>query len=788
MSKLIQTNIFPINNLESLTSHYKLYSIIGLNKEQEDYYKNCQLIINRISRKLRTPALVIERQNAPFLVLKDDSGEPPTPYPLVRTIVNFEYQGKMKLDYTSVSPENIQICLRFLQFLIQAPLFRDKRLWQPNAGGPYFEKHPILSQDNVSVYRGFRVRSAITPNGKPGLCIDVSSKYLSNKPLPPNVNRNTFERYKGKHCVYHFGHQWYDVKLAYIADQNVSQYLIPDGNRAVRLNDYIIEKSEKPIPPELAELEHDSPVVIYKNTTGTDCAAPATLCYPVIDTYSLSLKQGTFKSVIDPAEREKCIYHYMKKYLDKISFGDNTLNVSAKSEKVKQNIFQIPDCEFGNSKVISIKNSPASINVKYDDIGKERLNAMTDKSIGFYTKEPLPTHYFFMPQTVYESYGKQFNLDLSRAVNRMYPQSHDFEAKIIPYDDKKPKTYAEQGKAILNALDRSGISGAYCLVMIHHLDDRSLRQEDPLAAMISIEFRNRDMNASIIHSKTSRESYELKRDGDGTPSYQPRNSKRGRLNGYLRNIALNKILLANHRWPYVLAESLNADVTIGIDVKQNTVGITLVDKNGANINWIHKTSRQKEKLHKKQIEAYIYEILKEHINVQNETIEKIVIHRDGRVWDSEIDGFHLAIKKLQEKQILQENVSLTILEISKTSLAPVRLFESEKIGQSFVIRNPQIGSYYIQDSNEAFICTTGRPFERPGTVDPLHVKLVTGDMDIVECLRDVFFLSSLAWTKPDDCSRYPITIRLADRFLTEVAGDYDIDLLNYFEETKEVSA
>lgn len=784
----IKTNIFTINNLESLTSYYKLYSIKGLNKEQGDYYKNCQLIINRMSRKLHTPALVIERQNAPYLVLKDDSSEPPSPYKLVRAIVKFEYQDKIKLDYTSTSPENIQICLRFLQFLIQSPLYNDKRLWQPNAGGPFFEKQPALSQDNVAVYRGFRVRSAVSPNGGLGLCIDVSSKYASNTPLPFNLDRNKFERFKGKHCIYHFGHRWYDIKLAYLADENVSERLIPEGNRVIKLNDYIIEKSDKPIPPELANLRHDASVVMYKSSTGMDCAVPAPLCYPVIDTYNLSLRQGTFKSAIEPCEREKHIYHYVTKYLDKLSYGEYVLDISTKSAKISRNVFRIPDCEFGNSKIISVRNKGKTERIRIQDIGKARLNAMLNKNIGFYTRESLPTHYFFMPQTVYESYGNQFNRDLCRITNQLYPQSHDFNANIIPYDDKKPKTYPEQGKSILHALDNSGVMGGYCIVMIHHTVDHVLGKEDPLAAMISIEFRNRDMVASIIHSKTSRECYEHRREKDGTPVYQPSRSKRGKLNGYLRNIALNKILLTNHRWPFVLAEPLNADIIIGIDVKQNTVGITLVDRKGANINWIYKTSRQKEKLEKKQIEAYIYEILKGYINAQKEPIKKIVVHRDGRVWDTEIEGFHLAIKRLQKEAVLQDNTLLTVLEISKTSLTPVRLFDFVRDGEEVNIRNPHIGSYYAQDDNEAYICTTGWPFTHPGTVNPLHIKRIEGEMNIKECLCDIFFLSSLTWTKPDDCSRYPITIRLADRFLTEVAGDYDVDLLGHFTESMEVPA
>jgi hypothetical protein len=71
------------------------------------------------------------------------------------------------------------------------------------------------------------------------------------------------------------------------------------------------------------------------------------------------------------------------------------------------------------------------------------------------------------------------------------------------------------------------------------------------------------------------------------------------------------------------------------------------------------------------------------------------------------------------------------------------------------------------------LCATGRAFPRKGTVTPLHVKLVEGVMPIEHCLEDVYALTALAWTRPEDCTRYPITIKLNDLYLGEEAGKFD---------------
>ena len=85
----------------------------------------------------------------------------------------------------------------------------------------------------------------------------------------------------------------------------------------------------------------------------------------------------------------------------------------------------------------------------------------------------------------------------------------------------------------------------------------------------------------------------------------------------------------------------------------------------------------------------------------------------------------------------------------------------------------------ITHEDEAFVCTTGWPFQRPGTPNPLQLHRVHGGLSIEQCAQDVFALSNLTWTRPEDCSRYPVTLRLADRFLADEASAYDEDALAF---------
>ncbi len=614
-----------------------------------------------------------------------------------------------------------------------------------------------------------------------GLCVGVVSKSVSKLPLPRRISRDQLKHWKGRHCIYHFGHQWYEIQISGLDDRNVSDYMYMIDKRMVCLLDDVMARSEKPLPPELASLAHDTSVVLYKDNQRQDRGAPSTLCYVVHGPQEEEVKRIHGRSLLAPYQRRGTILQFVRNYLGRLRFGDTSLVVSNEPVSVPQRMFTVPDFLFGNSKVLSVRSTPGTTHhVSLDHLGSARAALLRDKQAGFYQRDPLGLQYFIAPQSVAESYGEQFVPDLQRTVDQLFPQAEQgYEPKVVPYKDLGPKTYPVQGKAILEAVSEKCRKPGHAVVMIHTTTDRRLGKEDQLEAMVVRELRKFGIYSAVIHTDTASQCYELVRAVEGKPKYRMREDKRKTLVGYLRGVALNKVLLTNERWPFVLATHMHADITIGFDVKHNTAGLVIVGGNGGDIRWLPKESKQKERLLEDQTQGYLMEIIRAEAKDRSEPIRIIVIHRDGRLWPSELKGAKAAIEALKREGTIPSDTELTIIEVPKTSPAPLRLFETiSKHGRRNWIENPQIGSYLILGPKDGYLCTTGRPFDRPGTVRPIHLRHIEGPLSLENCIEDFYYLSALAWTRPEDCTRNPITIKLNDRYLGEEATEYDADVLD----------
>jgi hypothetical protein len=370
--------------------------------------------------------------------------------------------------------------------------------------------------------------------------------------------------------------------------------------------------------------------------------------------------------------------------------------------------------------------------------------------------------------------------------------------------------------------------------MMHRTEDRARREEDQLAAAVVRElFERHQLRVGVMHCDTVRECYQEVVQSDGQHQYLPDPSQRGKLSGYLRNVALNKILLINRKWPFILADRLHADITIGIDVKNNTCGLLIVGRFGADIRPFLKTSRQQEQLQPSQVkkygspgipvvtrqmslprrakpleifnrplndvlfsrefrksQKYLCEVLRDEASDTSEPIKTIVIHRDGTMWPSELEGAQQAIAELKQEGVIPIDTTLTILEIAKSSPAPLRLYGvTEGANNRPWIENAEVGDCYIVNDTEAYLCTTGQPFLRQGTARPLYVKRAAGLLPLLHCIEDLYALSVLAWTQPEGCTRYPISLKLNDRYLRDEATDYDADAIDFaeFSDNEEVA-
>jgi hypothetical protein len=134
-------------------------------------------------------------------------------------------------------------------------------------------------------------------------------------------------------------------------------------------------------------------------------------------------------------------------------------------------------------------------------------------------------------------------------------------------------------------------------------------------------------------------------------------------------------------------------------------------------------------------------------------------------------GFLDATKKLVAEGLLTPDVLTGAVEIPKHYSFGIRLAE---LGMGD-FRNPTLGAWEIFSESEGIVCTTGWPFNIPGTVEPLVGRVVRGNLNLECVLEDTFALSQLCWPVPTGCMRLPVDLKLCDEHLRAFAGRADED-------------
>lgn len=786
----IETNIYTIENLESLNCKYHIYHVRGLSPDSEDFYKNTQFLADKLGRITKSPCVVFRTEEGAFIAQLEGYADLPDTFDLVGVTVKIEKEPKLKeLNFNSLDSRTSIMAKKFLQFAINGHLYDYPSLWLPRAGATFYHKAPDKNfrSDKVDLYRGFALRVVTLKNGKIGICVDTKSKYIDKYPLPTHITRDEFrEKYKGARCLYQYGTHWYEIRLEALNDLTVDEVRHPDG---CSLFDDVHSKAGKVKLPNLIALPKNCSVLVYYTSKGEQRNVPSGLCKLTYGTEHPDVRVYHQRTIKAPSAKRQEIRFVVDRYLRDLSFGHSKVVLSQNPLVLDAKKFNIPDLEFGNSKVLSVQGSANSITSSLDDFGRRKKDLLYSNEAGLFVKKPFDRQYLILPQSIYESSGRKFLEDIKRELQQLNPSGNGppYSPIVIPYSDSVQKSVHNLGREIINAADRNNLEAGFGIVMIPELPSRVLRKEDELANLVMRELRKRGVYVTVIHTKTLEESYEHRTSDSGSEelSLVSDHKQRGVYKGYVKNVVLNKILLLNHYWPFVLKNPLNADLTIGIDVKNNMAGFTLIYKSGAEIRFFSSISDQKEQLSRAHIRSKIEEILREEREIlRKKDTENITIHRQGKLFPLEKEGILDALKTVAEENIISKDYQCTFVDVRKTSGVSLRLFEivSRLGAQQKIIRNPVVGTYVILSDNDGFVCNTGYPFRRKGTARPLHIIKIDGEMPLESIIQDIFYLSNLTWTKIDDCARDPLTIKMTDIRLREIAGEYDKDALKFGEE------
>lgn len=783
---LLTTSIFPIANAKQLTASYSLFRLRGLTPQHPEFHANRSRLVFELKRQTRSACVVFQEGDNLIAAVHGSADEVPKFVSLVRMNVQLEPMNQQRtISFDSTGSGDRPFCMELLHFVVQGSLRGNHDLWQPGSGSPFFQKQPTKQGRELSLFQGLAVRPCVLPTGGYGLAVDARSKFLYKEPLPTFLDRRGYRRWEGSRCVYHFAnHLWYEVKINMFCDLAVNDLLIPkDDGTSESLLEHVRRIGGRPLPREVADLPNDASVVGYFNNYGDARHVPAALCYPVasMEHWEARSMENLYKP--KPSERLRQIENLRDRYLDKVIRDGLTVETDRDVFETPRKTFAIPELLFGQKKILTLSrdsnDSQHSVRTTFEKWGKTRLDLLGSTDAGFYDAEPLGRQYFLVPESIMDSFGPDLTKLICQTTDELFPHGSDFAPTIVTYDDRGRRNSIDQGKKIVAAAEEACSMAGHALVIVHRMADQPKRQEDQLASLVVRELAKFEVVASVSHTEVPQRCYKEGRDSAGNVNYYTPNGKHGLLRGYARGLVLNKILLNNERWPFALAGTLNASVTIGIDVKKNTAGFILVGPNAKVIRAECSESRNEEKLSTDQIAHQIYELISKEAMFFATPINSIVIHRDGKLFDEEREGVHVAVERLRNEGLISSSAVATLLEVRKTSMLPLRFYDVNwKSNDNRTVRNPEVGDHEVF-GDEGFVCTTGYPFKRSGTVRPLQVRHLEGNLTLEQCMEDIFRLSCLAFTKPDDCSRVPLTLRLLDRRLRDEAGQYDEDAFKF---------
>ena len=153
----VEANIFPIANLSELTTRYRTYRLRGLNRQSQDYFKNRDFIIRRLGYSLKAPVEIFEVDDEIFLAVPESAPDLPDSLMMVRTPVRLDpVSGIRILDYTVAVRRRIGCATRFINFMVQGPLWSKLALWQPRSGAGFTRRPPPPSAEASAATRVLR--------------------------------------------------------------------------------------------------------------------------------------------------------------------------------------------------------------------------------------------------------------------------------------------------------------------------------------------------------------------------------------------------------------------------------------------------------------------------------------------------------------------------------------------------------------------------------------------------------------------------------------------------------
>jgi hypothetical protein len=766
--------LFEVKNAPDLVLDYRLVAIdgvLGAVQGDDDLVdRNLNLLAKFVAINSQTPVAIVRRDGVPFLAIPADKTLTETEFSLAPSVVSLRPEDqihRLRLD----DQQHRHIALKFIEFSLRSPLNRNPGLWS-SSPRTFMRKRPVNFQESsrdVDLFEGFHLHLRFFEN-RLFLGVNLSYKYIDTSWLVDRFKPDDLRHLKMRRLLYHFGNRLYVVQMLDVLTQTVSTARFkPNGTQeAVSVFDYTKSVCGENPPHWISALKPDSLAITYKSSgRGEPRFAAAALAKLIHRTNDPEVCAIHRRSIKQPSERFRFTQDIVHTYFSRAHFGETDLAISASPHSVTPRYFAIPALEFGQGQILRVSNRATEGAVMLKDLPAKRMSMLLDPQAGFAVTSPLDAQHILIPQTMDREIVADFRKSLETTVRGFLHSPYRLDA--IVYDDRNARTLKQQVDAITGALAIARVVHGHGVLVLPSHAKAGLHNyvKAKLNETIQVQCVSAHKVAGFYRTVLRAQK----------PAVELRAELRGKFASYLRYTALG-LLIVNRQWGWVLPNATHYDAYISFDVLNNHAAFSFFYRGGKECFVRTNPSRQKEKLLRAQVREIVHAALKQDLG-RGLVINSLVLRRDGRLFDSEWLGFCDAINQLIADGLLPKNLILGAVEVHKTSTNGIRIAKLGAEGH----RNPKIGVALELSSNEGIVCNTGYPARLNGSVNPLHLTVVRGDLSLAKVLEDTFRMSLLAFPVPDRVMRLPIDMKLCDEFLRAVASESDADEALYGEET-----
>lgn len=650
-----------------------------------------------------------------------------------------------------------------------------KQFWTLDSPRIFYEEKPFITINDISAFRRFHVSVINVASNGIGVTTDVSTAFFTNLSVADyfkngridSHNENPRVRFEklGQRQIGQKGTLVYDISYnrlkCYFEGFEYNQQCSTTGILKIQGNTYdSVYDYYKKERPNLHVKEDDSVAkVCFPGLHKPACVAAKLLKLRVMN----NVLPRSFNNVdkIPPSERRYLIQNFWNQISSQIKLHGITVSnqfwLPTKNNTLQ---VQLPILKFAKDRKLT---SPQPGNFKaYKEYFYKRLGFLNEVGCLYVPSTIDRKIHFAIPQKLDNKIKNQFINDITSYITRW--TGKDFNCEEILYSNFQEVIHHYQTQ------NNPGL-------IIFVFEDN-----DP-ATYFNISYELKSWRIKRIKIKTLENRSKILQKS-GATLFEDKLSKDW--NSFIEMNSL-KILLLLDCIPWSLDEKLNYEAQLIIDVGENrryfALSLLIIQFGNTKLPLYidsltcPKPDVEKEEINKDILKDKIIELFNRVPIGRINSINSLLILRDGHECGDEVEGIELAKTEITKLKILNDNAKFDIVDFHKHSSKNIRFWKqinnhkivnalegnAIKLDEStFILQNTgsaTIPKFKSKEQNSKF---SGKDLKKQGTAEPMMIKTRSEGVDMFQVVSDITAVAQLNYTSPKVAQRLPFPMKRTD--------------------------